>query len=91
MIVAKLNPLPSRKFCPCLITVSYIEFLSQMKNQAQNFLLHKIFTTMNMLKVLYFLFRVLLKDKNSLLMENPALRQQLAVQQKTISRPRLKH
>ena len=46
---------------------------------------------MNMLKVIYFLFRVLLKDKNSLILENLALHQQLAVQQKTISWPRLKH
>jgi len=46
---------------------------------------------MNICKVLFLLFRGLFVSRSDLILENPALRQQLTIQQRTIKRPKLKN
>ena len=44
-----------------------------------------------MLKLVFWIFRLIFKDRNNLILENLALRQQLAVQERNINRPRLRN
>ncbi len=44
-----------------------------------------------MFKPLFGIFRLIFKDRNNLILENLALRQQLAVQERNINRPRLRN
>ena len=46
-------------------------------------------TRMIDLSILVTLFRLLLKDRNQLALENIALRQQLAVYKRTVTRPKI--
>ncbi len=42
-------------------------------------------------KLIFWIFRLVFKDRNNIMLENLALRQQLAVQKRNIKRPRLRN
>ena len=76
---------PSHKFHTCLELTTYVKSKNNASDRCKEYI-----SEILMLKLLFWIVRLIFMDRTNMLRENMALRQQLAVQNRNINRPYLR-